>query len=100
MANRREIRRRIKSITNTAQITKAMQMVAASRMRRAQARVASARPYSEHIRGIIADIAGRSGSETHPLMVQREVRRVEIVTVAPDRGLAGALVTNLNREAT
>lgn len=98
MASRREVKRRIKSITNTAQITRAMQMVAASRMRRAQARVAASRPYAEHIRAIVADIAARPGAETHPLLVQRDIKTVEIVTIGPDRGMAGPLVTNLNRE--
>src|SRR5579872_1821002 len=98
MASQRIIKRRIRSIKNTAQITKAMQMVAASRMRRAQAAVAAARPYSEHISAIVADISGRSGAERHPLLTQREIRKVEIVTITPDRGLAGALVTNINRE--
>lgn len=100
MASRREIRRRIRSIKNTAQITKAMQMVAASRMRRAQQRVAATRPYAGHIRAIVADVAGRSGAENHPLLSAREVRNVEIVSITPDRGLAGALVTNLNRETS
>jgi F-type H+-transporting ATPase subunit gamma len=98
MASQREIRRRIRSIGNTAKITKAMQMVAASRMRRAQQRVAASRPYSEHIRAIVADVASRSGAETHPLLVQRDIKTVEIVTITPDRGLAGPLVTNINRE--
>ena len=97
MATRREIRRRIRSISNTAKITKALQTVAASRMRRAQARVAASRPYAEHMRAIVADVSGRSGAETHPLLVQRDIRTVEIVTVGPDRGLAGRLVTNLIR---
>jgi F-type H+-transporting ATPase subunit gamma len=98
MAGRREIRRRIRSIRNTAQITKAMQMVAASRMRRAQSRVAAARPYAEHIRAIVADIASRAGTDGHPLLVEREVRNVDVIAITPDRGLAGALVTNVNRE--
>jgi F-type H+-transporting ATPase subunit gamma len=98
MATRREIRRRIRSIRNTAQITKAMQMVAASRMRRAQGRVAAARPYAEAIRDIVADISSRPGAQDHPLLAQRPVKNVEIVTITPDRGLAGALITNLNRE--
>src|SRR5579864_8456438 len=98
MASRRQLRRRIRSITNTAQITKAMQMVAASRMRRAQARVAAARPYAEHIGAIVADVSGRSGAESHPLLVQRDVTTVEVVVVTPNRGLAGGLITNLNRE--
>ncbi|HZU13226.1 MAG TPA: ATP synthase F1 subunit gamma [Chloroflexota bacterium] len=98
MASRREIRRRIRSIQNTAQITKAMQMVAASRMRRAQARVQAARPYAESITEIMADIAARPGAADHPLLTQRELRRIEIVAVGSDRGLAGAYVANLNRE--
>jgi F-type H+-transporting ATPase subunit gamma len=98
MASQREIRRRIRSIKNTAQITKAMQMVAASRMRRAQQRVAASRPYADHIRAIVADVSGRAGAESHPLLVAREIKTVEIVTITPDRGLAGALVTNVNRE--
>jgi F-type H+-transporting ATPase subunit gamma len=98
MASRREIRRRIRSIKNTAQITKAMQMVAAARMRRAQQRVAESRPYAEHLRGIVADVAGRQGASAHPLLEQREVKTAEIVAVASDRGLAGSLVTNINRE--
>jgi F-type H+-transporting ATPase subunit gamma len=100
MASRRELKRRIRSITNTSQITKAMQMVAASRMKRAQTRVAASRPYAEHMRSIVADISGRTGAETHPLMAQREIRTVEVVTITPDRGLAGGLVTNVNRETT
>jgi F-type H+-transporting ATPase subunit gamma len=98
MASQRVIKRRIRSIKSTAQITKAMQMVAASRMRRAQAAVAASRPYSEHIGAVVADVSGRSGADTHPLLLQREIQTVEIVTVTPDRGLAGPLVTNLNRE--
>jgi F-type H+-transporting ATPase subunit gamma len=98
MASRRELRRRIKSITNTAQITKAMQMVAASRMRRAQQRVAESRPYAEHIRSLVADVAARPGAEAHHMLVHRTVQTAGIITISPDRGLAGALVTNLNRE--
>ena len=99
MASQREIKRRIKSIKNTAQITKAMQLVAASRMRRAQARVASARPYSQHMRALVADISGRAGAQSHPLLAQRPVEAVEVIVITPDRGLAGALVTNIRREA-
>src|SRR5438270_13512790 len=98
MASQRIIRRRIRSIKNTAQITKAMQMVAASRMRRAQANVAATRPYAEHIGGIVADVSGQTGAAGHPLLTQRDIRTVEIVTITPDRGLAGPLVTNVNRE--
>lgn len=97
MASRREIRRRIRSVKNLAQITKAMQMVAASRMRRAQARVAASRPYSEAMRDVVAQLAARSGAKEHPLLKEREVRTIGLVTITPDRGLAGALVSNINR---
>jgi F-type H+-transporting ATPase subunit gamma len=98
MASQREIKRRIRSIKNTAQITKAMQMVAASRMRRAQQQVADTRAYAQHIRGIVADISHRSGADDHPLLTKRDGGRVEVVVLTPDRGLAGSLVVNMNRE--
>jgi F-type H+-transporting ATPase subunit gamma len=98
MASQREIKRRIRSIKNTAQITKAMQMVAASRMRRAQQQVTDTRAYAQHIRGIVADISHRSGADDHPLLTKRDGGRVEIVVLSPDRGLAGSLVVNMNRE--
>jgi F-type H+-transporting ATPase subunit gamma len=98
MASQREIKRRIRSIQNTAQITKAMQMVAASRMRRAQQRVTASRPYSDSVMEIMADISAKSGAEGHPLLTQREIKTAEIVTVTPNRGLAGSLIANLNRE--
>jgi F-type H+-transporting ATPase subunit gamma len=97
MASRREIRRRIRSVQNLAQITKAMQMVAASRMRRAQERVQASRPYAEAMREVVAQLAARSGARDHRLLREREVHAVELVTITPDRGLAGALVTNINR---
>lgn len=97
MANRREIRRRIRSVKNLAQITKAMQMVAASRMRRAQARVTASRPYADAMRDVVAQLAARSGARDHPLLKERELHHLELVTITPDRGLAGALVTNINR---
>ncbi len=97
MASRREIRRRIRSVKNLAQITKAMQMVAASRMRRAQARVTASRPYAEAMRDVVAQLAARSGAKEHELLAEREVKAVELVMITPDRGLAGSLVTNINR---
>ena len=99
MASQRDIKRRIKSIKSTAQITKALQMVAAARMRQAQRRVEESRPYSEHIRDIVADVAGKSGTDAHPLLAQRDVKNVALVHITPDRGLAGGLPTNVNREA-
>jgi F-type H+-transporting ATPase subunit gamma len=99
MASQREIKRRIRSTQNMAQITKALQMVAASRMRRAQMRVQASRPYSQAMTEIVADIMSRPGANQHPLLAEREVKRADIVLVTPNRGLAGALITNVNREA-
>jgi F-type H+-transporting ATPase subunit gamma len=102
MPSLRDIRRRIRSVKNTAQITKAMEMVAASRMRRAQQRVLASRPYSDTIRELIGELAGQPGTTgaLHPLLVQREVDTVGIVLLTSDRGLAGALNTNVIRRGT
>ncbi len=100
MPSLRDIRRRIRSVKNMAQITKAMEMVAASRMRRAQQRVTAARPYAQAMRTLIGELAlqGRSvGQELHPLLAQRAVDTVGVVLITPDRGLAGPLNTNVIR---
>jgi F-type H+-transporting ATPase subunit gamma len=87
-----------------AQITKAMELVAAARMRRAQQRVLAARPYSETIRALISELAGVAGAgdaqALHPLLVQREIDTVGIVLLTSDRGLAGALNTNAIRRGS
>lgn len=99
MATAREIRRRIRSVKNVAQITRAVQMVASSKMRRAQERVQSARPYSEQLMALVARLSAQgAGDEDQPLMQRRTIKRVAIVHVTPDRGLAGALPGNLNRK--
>src|ERR1700680_2282739 len=103
MPSLRDIRRRIRSIRNTAKITKAMELVAASRLRRAQMRVTAARPYAEAIRALVAELGAQApsaGEALHPLLVQREVRTVGVLLVTPDRGLAGALNTNVIRRGT
>jgi F-type H+-transporting ATPase subunit gamma len=103
MPSLRDIRRRIRSIRNTAKITKAMELVAASRLRRAQMRVTAARPYANAMRGLMAELGGISpsgGQALHPLLVQREVHNVGVLLVTPDRGLAGALNTNIIRRGT
>src|ERR1700694_2839670 len=103
MPSLRDIRRRIRSIRNTAKITKAMELVAASRLRRAQMRVTAARPYAEAIRALVAELgvqAPSAGGALHPLLVQRDVHTVGVLLVTPDRGLAGALNTNIIRRAT
>ncbi len=101
MANVRQLRRRIRSVQSTAKVTRAMQMIAASKMRRAQERVTAARPYARKIREVIAGLtqmnpAGDDG--VHPLLEQRPVERILVVHVTPDRGLAGGLPANMNRE--
>jgi F-type H+-transporting ATPase subunit gamma len=99
-ANTRDIRRRIKSVKNTAQITKAMQMVAASKMRKAQLRALSGRPYAEELSKMLAALAEAGGSaELHPLLQERpEIRKELVIVISTDKGLCGALNTNLFRE--
>lgn len=99
MANTQDIRRRIKSIRNTAQITKAMQMVAASKMRKAQNLALSGRPYSTLMNRVLVSLQQRTDSKLHPLLQVREVKRELVVVLSTDKGLAGPLNTNLLREA-
>ncbi|MEO7001458.1 MAG: ATP synthase F1 subunit gamma [Ktedonobacterales bacterium] len=100
MASTREIRLRIRSVKNIAQITRAQQMVASSKMRRAQERVLASRPYAEQLQKLLARLASQAeGQEDLPLMQSRPVRKVGIVVLSPDRGLAGALPGNINRRA-
>lgn len=102
MPSTREVRRRIKSTKNMAQITKAMQMVASSKMRRAQERVQQARPYAEQIRALVSRLANATGDdlgEGVALLKQRPVRNIGLVVITPDRGLCGALPSNINRKA-
>lgn len=104
MANAREIQRRIRSVSNMGQITRAMEMVAAVKMRRAQQRVTSSRPYSEQLRQIMSDLATQQPDPEQlaqfPLLQKRPVRNIELIVVSPDRGLTGALNTNILRRAT
>jgi len=99
MPSTRDIRRRIKSVKNTAQITKAMQMVAASKMRRAQQSALAGRPYANLMNSVLAEVTFSAGDFTHPLMEKREVKNRLLVVVASDKGLCGALNGNLMREA-
>lgn len=95
-----DIRRRIRSVKNTQQITKAMKMVAAAKLRRAQDRMFAARPYSAGLRAVLASVATRVDVTTHPLLEQREVERnVVAIVVTADRGLCGAFNANVNRAA-
>lgn len=100
MASTRDIRRRIKSVRSTSQITKAMQMVAASKMRKAQQAAVVGRPYAEHLNQAMAQAAHNcAGGPAHPLMEERPVRRRAVVLVSTDKGLCGGLNSNLFREA-
>jgi len=99
LANIRVIKRRIRGVRSTAKITRAMEMIAASRMRRAQERGLAGRPYSDKIRQVIADLAAltESGREPHPLLQRRPINKIALVHITPDRGLCGGLVSGLNR---
>ena len=100
MPSIRQIRRRIRSIQNTAKVTKAMELIAASRMRRAQASVLAGRPYSEKIQEVITHLAAQPGEDVdsaQPLLAVRDVHRIEIVHITPDRGLCGGVHSALNR---
>jgi F-type H+-transporting ATPase subunit gamma len=100
VASQREIRRRIGSVRNIKQITRAMQFVAASKLRRVQDAVLQARPYSEKLDEVLADVAAVLGSEDHPLLAQRPDGPRLIVLFTTDRGLAGSLNTNAIRFAS
>ncbi len=95
----REIKRRIKSVTNMKQITKAMEMVAAANLRRAQQRAEAARPYAEKMREVIASIAAGTKDITHPMLESRPIKKTGYLLITSDRGLAGGLNSNLLREA-
>jgi F-type H+-transporting ATPase subunit gamma len=99
--NTREIRARIKSVRNTEKITKAMQMVAAAKVRRAQERVTSARPFSQKIAEVFAQVASQlsKGEQNSPLLATRPVERVALVVLTSDIGLSGGYNANINRKA-
>src|SRR2546422_5081148 len=99
MPSTRDIRRRIKSVKNTAQITKAMQMVASSKMRKAQLAALAGRPYAALMNDVLGNVAGDAVDFTHPLMEQRNGKNRAVILVSTDKGLCGALNSNLMREA-
>ncbi len=100
MAGSREIKTKIKSVQNTRKITKAMEMVAASKMRKAQERTRSARPYADKIRNVAAHLSHANPEYRHPYLVTRDtVKRVGIIVVTADKGLCGGLNTNILRLA-
>ena len=100
MAGTKEIRSKIKSVQNTRKITKAMEMVAASKMRRAQERMRAARPYASKIRNVAANITRANPEYRPPFMMQREVKNVGIILITTDKGLCGGLNTNILRMLT
>src|ERR1044072_2816405 len=100
MASQRDIRRRIQSSKNIKQITRAMQFVAASKLKRAQDATLQARPYAEKIDEGLADVASVLGADEHPLWAKRETGTRLVVLLTTDRGLAGSLNTNTIRYAS
>jgi F-type H+-transporting ATPase subunit gamma len=101
MASLRDIRKRIRSVKNTRQITKAMKMVSAAKLRRAQENVVAARPYAKTLDNVMSTLIGKSepGAVSHPLLTRREVKKLELLVVTSDRGLAGGFNANINRRA-
>jgi F-type H+-transporting ATPase subunit gamma len=99
MPSLRDIKRKITSVKKTQQITKAMKMVAAAKLRRAQDRVIAARPYSRKLLSVIANLAGRVERAQHPLLAKREPKKVKLLVLTSDRGLCGAYNTNILRKA-
>src|SRR4051794_12401289 len=97
-ANTRDIRRRIKSIKNTAQITKAMQMVAASKMRKAQQAALAGRPYAELLNKVLVSLQGRTDAGLNDLLEVRPLQKELVLVISTDKGLCGGLNTNLLRE--
>jgi len=100
MPSMKEIRGKIKSVQNTRKITKAMEMVAASKMRKAQERMRAARPYADKVRNIAAHMSGANSEYKHPFLVERDVQNVGLIIVTTDKGLCGGMNTNILRAAT
>lgn len=98
MSGAKEVKGKIRSVENTQKITKAMEMVAASKMRKAQERVEAARPYARKIRRTIGHLSDATANDDHPFMAEREVKRVGFIIISTDRGLCGGLNINLFRK--
>jgi len=99
MAGAKEIRSKIASIKNTQKITKAMQMVAASKMRKAQDRMLATRPYAQRIQNVIAHVAQSHPEYNHPYLIERPAKRIGLIVISTDRGLCGGLNINLFKKA-
>ena len=100
MPSMKEIRGKIKSVQNTRKITKAMEMVAASKMRKAQDRMRAARPYADKVRNIAAHMSGANSEYQHPFLIERALQNVGLILVTTDKGLCGGMNTNVLRAAT
>src|SRR6185436_7025755 len=99
MPNTRDIRRRIKSIQSTRQLTKAMKMVSAAKLRRSQDRMMAARPYARLMQQVLRSLASRANPESHPLLAVRPQQRIEVVVMTSDKGLCGSFNTNIIKRA-
>jgi len=99
MANLKEIRKRIQSVKNTQQITSAMKMVAAAKLKKAQERIEKARPYADKMADVLASLALRTHEKAHPLLTCREVKNIALVVITSDRGLCGAFNQNIIKTA-
>lgn len=99
MATLRDIKQRIKGVKSTQQITKAMKMVAAAKLRRSQDAIINARPYARKIQNLLSELTTENDFNSNPLFFQRQVKNVAIIVVTADRGLCGAFNTNIIREA-
>jgi len=99
MANVRDIRRRIRSVKSTQQVTKAMKMVAAAKLRRAQDRILAARPYANQMVAVLNSLATRADADKHPLLARRGTEKIEIVVITADKGLCGGFNSNIIKRA-
>lgn len=101
MASLRDIRKRIRSVKNTRQITKAMKMVSAAKLRKAQENVIASRPYAATLDAVMSQLLSKAepGAVTHPLLTKRDVKKIEFLVVSSDRGLAGGFNSNITRRA-
>lgn len=99
MAGAKEIKTKISSVKSTQKITKAMEMVATSKMRKTQDRMAASRPYSEAIRNVISHVSKASIGYKHPFLIEREIKKVGILIISTDRGMCGGLNINLFKTA-
>src|SRR5208283_4756565 len=99
MATLKQIRSRIRTARNIQQITRAMKLVAAARLKRATDRVLEARPYAEKLKAVMGSIAGTGDLPNHPLMAKRPVQKIGLIIITSDRGLAGSYNTNVIRKS-